>query len=43
MSGFYILMRAHDRVWRDRRIPLEERSASCDLLWRLACQLLRWR
>lgn len=41
MSAFVFLLHAHDRVARDRRIPLRERSAACDLLWRLSIQAAR--
>ena len=35
LSGWFILLRAHDHVWRDRHVPLAERMASCDLIHRL--------
>lgn len=40
MTGFYILLRAHDYVWLDRRArPFTERVAACNLLWHLALEL----
>lgn len=36
MEGFYQLLRAHDRLWADRTIPLPHRIESCQLLWDLA-------
>lgn len=33
--AFQILIYAHDCIWHDRRIPLDERTLSCNLLWSL--------
>lgn len=30
-----MLIHAHDSVWNNKTIPLEERVASCDILWKL--------
>lgn len=32
---FQILIHAHGYIWRNRTIPLAERTISCDLLWSL--------
>lgn len=39
--AWLILIHAHDHVWRNRRIPLAERAATCALLFRLSLQVLR--
>lgn len=43
-SGWLILVRAHDHVWRDRTIPLAIRMEVCALLHRLSleCDLELW-
>jgi hypothetical protein len=33
INPFSMLLRAHDKVWSNRSIPLEERKRSCDLIW----------
>lgn len=35
-SPFYLLLRAHDRLWSNGRYDLATRRAGCHLLWRLA-------
>lgn len=40
MSAFNLLLRAHDHVWLDRTWPLKVRVEACQLLWRLALELL---
>ena len=30
------LIEAHDRTWRNRRIPLHRRAAACQKLWEAA-------
>ena len=43
-SGWLLLVRAHDHVWCDRRIPLVVRMEVCALLHRLSleCDLELW-
>jgi hypothetical protein len=38
---FTTLLHAQSYVWGDRRLPLEERIASCDLLWDLAIRVAK--
>jgi hypothetical protein len=35
-SGFYKLLRAHDKIWADRTLPLEHRMETTQTLWDLA-------
>lgn len=41
MEGFYILLRANDRVWSDKTIPLRIRIDTCNLVWALAIQICK--
>jgi hypothetical protein len=41
VTGFYMLLRAHDRVWGDRSIQPSLRMQVCDLLWKLAILITR--
>lgn len=43
MSGVVILLHAHDHVWCDRRIPLQDRIAATDLLAELMVRALRMK
>jgi hypothetical protein len=36
-----LLTRAHDRLWRDKTLPLKDRSDACDLLWSAVIRLHR--
>ena len=38
MTGFYVLLRAHDRVWTDRTLPLRTRIDACQLMWDIVCR-----
>lgn len=36
-SGFVIVLRAHDHIWRSP-LPLETKMRACQLIWSLVCK-----
>jgi hypothetical protein len=36
MSPFWILVHAHDHIWRDKTQPLRLRIQACTVLWEIA-------